>query len=612
MASGSGRGLFRKTRDGVWYARRAVPKDLRDRLGHERIVSLRTYDSEQAERRRDDFWLRTSEEFALARQQGPGDALTAEQVREAINRWRSARCAAAAGIEAADPADFSSLKLPGHVLEALAGGLTKGPIHLARSRAGPPTIGRDAAAAARAYFKEHPKASRDIGMPVAVAMLVGRLQVASRDPGGWRDIDGFDQVMDEALREAGVEPRLGPSVREMARVAFAAAWLEVVQHEELERQRAARYLAALEAAALSPGQLQVARAPDAYSPREGDRTVKELIAAFRKERSERYGGESTERKYSHIFTALEDVLTPDKPLRAITREDVRKLRDLLRSMPNHMGKRYPGLSMSEAIEQAAEDDAPLLAPNTVNSYLSNLSAMFNWARDVVGWMDGNPAKGFIDKSLPTVKRRGFSSDELDAIFSVLSSFRETEPWKFWVPALALYTGGRLNELCQLDRDDVRETEGISYLALTRFDRTGRRRPDVRLKTDTSSRNVALHPALIEAGFLEFVRERNTGRLFPELKPGPGGGYSHSVSRWFGHLLDRLGMEDPSLVFHSFRHGFRDACRRGDVDRTDAKILGGWKVSDVAELYGDAEYVPVLYRELLKIDYRGFSLVNHMR
>jgi len=49
--------------------------------------------------------------------------------------------------------------------------------------------------------------------------------------------------------------------------------------------------------------------------------------------------------------------------------------------------------MAEAIDKAAKDGAELLAPNSVNSYLSAFIAMMNYAVNELEWAEKNPAAG---------------------------------------------------------------------------------------------------------------------------------------------------------------------------------------------------------------------------
>jgi integrase len=420
-------------------------------------------------------------------------------------------------------------------------------------------------------------------------------------------VDGFDDQIELAVREVGLAIKLSPALLEPLRHPFATAWLEVVRHEEAARRRAATFLSAIEAAKFDVASVRAAAASRTYIPREDDHTLSELIDAYRSDRSGTFGAESTSRKYNHIFAGLKEGLGADKPIRAITPADCRKVRDLLRTVPAHMGKRYRGKTMAQAIEAAAVEDEPqLLAPNTINSYLSNLAAMFNWAIKE-GWAELNPASGLVDKDLPLLERRAFQSKELATVFDGLADEKDETPWKFWVPAIGLCAGARLNEICQLTTEDVCEHEGVHYLRMTVFDPTGRRNRDKRLKTAPSKRNVPLHPQLIAAGFLDYVAKLKSGRLFPELRPGPNGGYSHYASIWFGTYLDQIGLSDPCLVFHSLRHGFKEACQAAEIQDSVWRALGGWAAGDVAERYGRRDMVPTLHEAVKKVQYGGFRL-----
>ncbi|MEQ1853672.1 MAG: hypothetical protein ABMA01_19020 [Chthoniobacteraceae bacterium] len=112
-----------------------------------------------------------------------------------------------------------------------------------------------------------------------------------------------------------------------------------------------------------------------------------------------------------------------------------------------------------------------------------------------------------------------------------------------------------------------------------------------VKSDAGVREVPLHPDLIELGFADFVRNRNKSkgngkRLFREIRYGADGQPSTIASKWFGRLLDSVGLSDPTLVFHSFRHGMEDALRNAEkpqyvIDR----ILGHTGQASEGDGYG---------------------------
>jgi hypothetical protein len=120
------------------------------------------------------------------------------------------------------------------------------------------------------------------------------------------------------------------------------------------------------------------------------------------------------------------------------------------------------------------------------------------------------------------------------------------------------------------------------------------------------------------GFLDFVEQANrkggaSARLFPELTPGPKGGFGEAFSKWFGRYKRKLGVTNPGSVFHSFRHGFKDALRAAGVneDANDA-LTGHSGGNPVARSYGWKEMVrrfgfPTLSAAVEKVRYPGLDL-----
>jgi integrase len=337
------------------------------------------------------------------------------------------------------------------------------------------------------------------------------------------------------------------------------------------------------------------------------RTLRELISEYRAEREAVRGKESTDRKYGLLFRVLEEVLGPDTTVPSIGRAQCVEVLNFLRRLPPNATKRFPRLSLTQAVAKAEAEGLKGLSSNTVASYMQNLAAVLRWGEDN-GWGASAKTRGLVTSRKPEVRRRGFEPDELKGLFDGLRHFRETEPTKYWVPALALFTGARAGEICQLRTEDVTSIKGIWCLNLSEFDADGERVEDKRLKTPTSERYVPLHPDLIEAGLLAFVGAQDPrGRLFPDLTPGPKESYSHGFSKWFGRWKKTVGFDQRSLVFHSFRHGFRDACRHADIAEETALALGGWAGINQATRYGDRAMVPVLDRAMQKIAFGGFKL-----
>ena len=117
-----------------------------------------------------------------------------------------------------------------------------------------------------------------------------------------------------------------------------------------------------------------------------------------------------------------------------------------------------------------------------------------------------------------------------------------------------------------------------------------------LKTETSVRAVPIHPELVRIGFIEFVDQvRSNGgqsaRLFPKLQQGSKGGFGEAFSKWFGRYKRSLGIDNEKSVFHSFRHGFKDALRAAGVNEDVNDALTGHSGGNaVARGYGSDDMV----------------------
>lgn len=88
----------------------------------------------------------------------------------------------------------------------------------------------------------------------------------------------------------------------------------------------------------------------------------------------------------------------------------------------------------------------------------------------------------------------------------------------------------------------------------------------RVKTESSRRQVPLHPEVLAAGFPQYValrKARGDEWLFPALLPDKFGKRSGNWLKWWGRYLRSVkgcNIQDRRVVFHSFRHTFKTLCR----------------------------------------------------
>ena len=271
----------------------------------------------------------------------------------------------------------------------------------------------------------------------------------------------------------------------------------------------------------------------------------------------------------------------DLPLRDYTRQDAGRFKEQLQRLPSDYGKAaaYRGLSVAQIIVRY-DGQAPVgrMAPitaKTIKRHFSALSALWT-AAEAKGEVEANIFVGFrFGAGKRAVEERDlWETTELATLFAspvwagCASETRRAEPGslvlrdeKFWLPLIAVFSGMRQEEICQLSLDDVRQVEGVWFFDLNTRD--GRM-----LKNATAARRVPIHDELVRLGLLDQVvqlRGRGETRLFPQLKAGGADGrLGHAFAKWFTRYRREIGLDRAKLVFHSFRHTATTLMHEADV------------------------------------------------
>ena len=246
---------------------------------------------------------------------------------------------------------------------------------------------------------------------------------------------------------------------------------------------------------------------------------------------------------------------------------------------------------------------------TIKKSIGLLSAVFELAV-ANDKMPANPTKG-IRLAKPKVDRKSrvpFDAANLHRIFTspVFSQGERPKGGKgeaaFWLPYLGKWTGARLEELGQLLVVDISCDQGMHYLTISDDPVTGKR-----LKSTSSRRRVLLHPELLRLGFLDYVQQQKEAgrvRLFPSLASSGGRQLTWSWSQWFSrYLRETVGIKDRRKVFHSFRHGFKEACRQSGIPKDIHDRLTGHASGDVGDRYGGESFpLPPLDRAMRQLRY----------
>lgn len=308
---------------------------------------------------------------------------------------------------------------------------------------------------------------------------------------------------------------------------------------------------------------------------------------------------------------LEESLGSTKRLSAVTSHDVRRFRDQILSLRANHGRRQH-LTFAE---RQTENVDRRIAPKTAAIIFETCKAFFTWAKRDEGMIAINPAED-VRIALPKKPkgkrtRRPFTAAELSQLFSspvftgCRSRHRRFEPGefvyrdaKFWIPVLSFYTGARMGELVQLHVSDV-VLDGIPHISINEdVEHLSPSAEGKHVKSEAGVRMVPLHPDLMDLGFEKFVERAKTKgkskRLFPEVEYGIDGQASSRFSKWFARMMDKSGLTDPALVFHSFRHNAEDALRNAEKHQYIIDRLIGHSDGSTSAGYGDGISLEVGY------------------
>lgn len=288
----------------------------------------------------------------------------------------------------------------------------------------------------------------------------------------------------------------------------------------------------------------------------------------------------------------------DRPINLITRKEAHQFRETALKLPPRMHQ----LSVS-SLEEAIAQAETTISLTTFNNYVKNLTTVFVHAMRE-GYCEKNPFDGLRVKRRGKVseERQAFSDADLRALFdkTKYAPKEGPKPNQYWLPLLGLYTGARLNELCQLRLDDIVVVNGIDCLHIRSA------APDQKIKTDSSERLIPIHSRLKALGFLGYVEsQRHLGqtRLFSELTLHKKHGYSAAPSKWFTRVRAQLGFEGKK-DFHSFRHTLADHLKqKGVAEALVGGILGhqtgGITFSRYGKEFKPESLLPVI--ELVSLD-----------
>lgn len=330
----------------------------------------------------------------------------------------------------------------------------------------------------------------------------------------------------------------------------------------------------------------------AAKPQEDGPTIDGVVDRWAKERRREGKSLETHRAVARRFTELVGSL----PVANISKRDV--------------------LTFKDGLLEGGD------TPANVNVKLTRLRTLLNFAfhNDLIA---SQPASGIsvLDPDADRNRRKPFDRASLAAIFGSPIYAKGERPTQgrgeaaYWLPLLALYTGARLEELGQLRPSDVRretyldadDAEAAAWVIhITEDVEAG-----LKIKNAGSERLVPVHADLERLGFVQFAQAAKTAgqaRLFPDLRPNKYGRLTAKWGEWFGaYKRDVCGVTDARLVFHSFRHTFKDLARHAGMVEAVQRQIMGHSGKDVADDYGQGYSLHQLVEGMKLYRVPGFKL-----
>jgi len=335
----------------------------------------------------------------------------------------------------------------------------------------------------------------------------------------------------------------------------------------------------------------------------------EVIEQFVKEKMQvQAWTQKTKEDYKTFFNFFSEVLKDRVYFDKLKYDDLNFYKDRVLHIPKNWktNPKYKNKTIDQIMEMK---NVETISNNTRRKHFDTIKSLFTWAVEN-GKTDHNYASGLkiVAKSVGDDDRKKFSKEDLQKIISsdeytLKNGKRHKKAAYFWIPLISMFTGARINELCQLKVADIQQENGIWFFSINVED-------GKTVKTKAAIRKIPIHKTLIALGFLNFhesQKKNNETQLFSELTKHKQHGYGASFGRWFNdrYLID-CGVRDEKKTIkkthHSFRHTLIHHFQQLGIEEKRYKAIVGHKDKDLS-YYQHGFDLKVLADEVIaKIDF----------
>lgn len=237
--------------------------------------------------------------------------------------------------------------------------------------------------------------------------------------------------------------------------------------------------------------------------------------------------------------------------------------------PCYRETKFTGQTLKEIY---ASGKVQLPSAVTVREELSRLSGLFEFGLRTKEGLRANYAKGLAEvvvgktRGKPSAAKDIFRTPDINEILRGLLVLKDKGQFDGnahlpFITLIGLYSGARINEICQLRVTDITEVDGLYC-----FNHVEEENDDKSLKNNNSIRENPIHPTLIDLGLIRF-RDSQRAKGYTGLWEGVNkiscdyyeahGNHSHYVSKWWNNTFkSKLSLSNPEKqTFHSTRHTF---------------------------------------------------------
>ena len=200
-------------------------------------------------------------------------------------------------------------------------------------------------------------------------------------------------------------------------------------------------------------------------------------------------------------------------------------------------------------------------------------------------LDVVPRERKTKKATLAKGRDPFTQEELATIYKALP---DDDIQLKAVTTIAMYTGCRIEEICQLKVDGVKDIEGIQCLTVSDS------------KTAAGYRTAPIHSKL-KPLVKQLLKDSTDGYLVSGLTENKYDDRSNAVGKRFGYLKSSLGFPKKTKVFHTIRNCVITQLLK-ETPRHIVKDLVGHEKSDETEAYTDSADMKTLKKAIESISY----------